>query len=68
MIDQTDEIGIEIEEGRAKIEAVRERLRAALDGGADDEAARRLLGRLSASVAKVEHTLSEQAVGAVGRT
>lgn len=57
MIDSTEEIGLDLAEARAKIDAVKERLQATLDGGPGDEAARRLLERLerlSAGVARVE--------------
>ena len=56
MTDQIDDIGIDIETARGLIDAVRERLQAALDGATADDAARQLkdrLERLSAGVAAI---------------
>jgi hypothetical protein len=56
--------GLDLEEARAKIDAVRERLQADLDGGAEHEAAPPLLARLerrSADVARVEKVLEKRA-------
>ena len=39
MLDQTEDIGLDLETARGLIDAVRERLQAALDGGTDNEAA-----------------------------
>ena len=44
MIDSTETIGMDLAEARARIDSVREKLRAAIDGQAGDvEAARRSL-------------------------
>ena len=66
MIHSTDDIGLDLGEARAEIDAVRERLQAAIDAGADDEAAGRLLDRLerlSAGVTRVEGVAADQSVG-----
>jgi hypothetical protein len=63
MLEQTEDIGLDLETARGLIDAVRERLQAALDGGANDEAARQLkdrLERLSADVARIEGVLAGQ--------
>ena len=63
MIDQSEDIGLDLETARGLIDAVRERLQAALDDGADDEAARRLLDRLerlSGDVARVGGVVAGQ--------
>ncbi len=64
MIDPDDTIGLDLEEARARIDAVREKLRRALKGReGDQEAARRSLAwlkRLSADVAKVEGVVAAE--------
>jgi hypothetical protein len=67
MIESTDTIGLDLEEARAKIEAVREKLQRALEGQGGDQEAVRLLGRLerlSADVARVEGVVAGQGVEA----
>ena len=64
MIDSNDTIGLDLEEARARIDAVREKLQRALEGHeGDQEAARRSLAwleRLSADVAKVEGVVAAE--------
>jgi hypothetical protein len=68
MIDSVETIGLDLEEARAKIDAVREKLRRSLDAQqGDQEAAGRSLAwleRLSADVARVEGVVAGKAVAA----
>lgn len=69
MIDPSEEIGLDLAEARAKIDAVRDKLEKALDGqeGDQESASRSLawLERLSADVARVEGVVAEAAVGEI---
>jgi hypothetical protein len=70
MLDSVETIGLDLEEARAKIDAVREKLRRSLDAQeGDQEAARRSLAwleRLSADVARVEGVVTGRVEGARG--